>query len=379
LDFLTRRSARIDFLRGIAIFAVLVLHYSLTYRLSDSPLARLLPARLLAAAVSNGNYGVTVFFVISGFLITTNNLHRYQSLDRVRLSQFYAFRFARIIPPLILALAIIVTLGLLDVPSFNNSDGGQQLPNSFFVVAILSVLTFWHNLLMQYVGYFNYCLNIYWSLSVEEVFYLTFPLACVLLKRDRAIIMLCVAFIVAGPIYRSLHSDDELYYEYGYLACFDAIAFGCVTALLYRRIQTQIRLGRVIRMAAAVVMVITYGLGIDGHEVLGFSLIALSAAVLLTNAFDGTWSKAKFLPVRVVCWLGRHSYELYLFHIIVLAAMRDVLPRGALPYRYKLPWFLLFLTLSALLAAVVSRLIAEPLNSRVRNLLAGGAARRASP
>src|SRR6185437_12568304 len=201
------RSARIDFLRGVAIFAVLLLHFSLTYQLVDSPLSLILPAALLRAAVTNGNYGVTMFFVISGFLITSNNLLRYGRLQSVDLRQFYAFRFSRIIPPLILALTVIVVLGLLGVPSFGNGDGGNGPPPSFFI-AVLSVLTFWHNVLMEMVGYFNYCLNIYWSLSVEEVFYLTFPLACVLLKRNRYIVALCLAAIVLGPVYRGIHRDD---------------------------------------------------------------------------------------------------------------------------------------------------------------------------
>ena len=177
------RSARIDFLRGVAIFVVLSLHFSLTYDLIDSPLSRVVSAACLRAAILNGNYGVTMFFVISGFLITSNNLLRYGRLAEVDLRQFYAFRFSRIIPPLLLALCIIVPLGLLDVSSFGNNDGGHRMPSSFFVVAVLSVLTFWHNVLMETTGYFNYCLNIYWSLSVEEMFYLTFPLACIVLKR----------------------------------------------------------------------------------------------------------------------------------------------------------------------------------------------------
>jgi len=54
------RSARIDFLRGVAIFAVLLLHFSLTYNLVDSPLSLILPAKWVRAAVGNGNYGVTL-------------------------------------------------------------------------------------------------------------------------------------------------------------------------------------------------------------------------------------------------------------------------------------------------------------------------------
>jgi peptidoglycan/LPS O-acetylase OafA/YrhL len=360
----------VDFLRGASILAVLTLHFSLSYNLADSPLARVVPAPWVRAAIINGNYGVTVFFVISGFLITSNNLRRYGNLGNVDLRRFCAFRFSRIIPPLLLALAFIVPLGLLDLPSFSNALDGRPLPASFFWIATLSVLTFWHNVLMQSVGWFNYCLNIYWSLSIEEVFYLTFPIACVILKRAGLIAGLCAAFVLLGPLYRSVHTDDELFFECGYLACFDAIALGCLTALFYERWQTDLVLGRGPRLVAAGALVITYLLGIDEHEIFGFSLIALCAAILLSNAFEGPPEGSRLLPARMLAWFGRHSYELYLFHIIVLAGMRNVVPTGTMPYRLKLPCFLLFLVLSALLSGGIARFFAEPLNQRLRRCLA---------
>ena len=365
------RSPRVDTLRGFSILAVLLLHFSLSYDLVASPLSRVLPRWLLEAALLNGNYGVTVFFVISGFLITSNNLARYGELRDVRLRQFYAFRFARIIPPLLLALAIIVALGACDVPSFGNNDGGRALPPSFLWIAVASVLTFWHNVLMESVGYFNYCLNIYWSLSVEEVFYLGFPIACVLLKRQSLLIGLCALFIVAGPIYRASHRDDELFFEYGYLACFDAIALGCLVAIAYRSINVRRTIGRGTRVVAAGALAAAYLIGIDGNEVFGFSLVALSAAVLLTNAFERSRAGAAAAPLRALRWLGRHSYELYLFHIIVLAGLRTVVPKGALASTFKLPALLLFLLVSAGFAAAVASGLAEPVNCRLRSLLAG--------
>jgi peptidoglycan/LPS O-acetylase OafA/YrhL len=359
------RSARIDFLRGAAIIAVLLHHFSLTYHLVDSPLSAILPSRWVAAAVENGKYGVTIFFVISGFLISSNNLRRYGRLSGVSLRQFYAFRFSRIIPPLILALAVIVALGVFGVPSFGNSDGGHRLPPSFFAIAVLSVLTFWHNVLMEMTGYFNYCLNIYWSLSVEEVFYLAFPLACVLLKRNLYIVGLCAAAIVAGPIYRGIHRDDELYFLYGYAACFDAIAFGCLAALL-PKINASRAANNIVRGIAGVCLAAVYFTGIDGHEIAGFSLIAVCTACLLVNAFEAPSESLRLLPARVVCWFGKHSYELYLFHIIVLAGMRDLVPGQTLAYAYKLPMLALFLLLSAAAAGLISRHFAEPVNAGLR-------------
>jgi peptidoglycan/LPS O-acetylase OafA/YrhL len=245
------------------------------------------------------------------------------------------------------------------------------MPAAFLFIAILSVLTFWHNVLMQAVGYFNYCLNIYWSLSVEEVFYLTFPMACVLLKRDRFIIAMCVAAIAGGPVYRSLHTDNEIDYLYAYPACFDAIAYGCLAALLYRRITVGEISGMLIRWMAGVGLAASYFAGIDGHEVFGFTLVSLCSAGLLVNAFAGVPSAARYSPGRMVCWLGRHSYELYLFHIILLALIRDRIPKASLAPAYKLPLFIVFLALSALLAGVVARYFADPVNARLRTFLKG--------
>jgi peptidoglycan/LPS O-acetylase OafA/YrhL len=364
------RSARIDFLRGVSIFAVLTLHFSLTYDLVKSPLARVVPARWIHAAVINGNYGVTIFFVISGFLITSNNLQRYGRLADVRLRQFYAFRFSRIVPPLLLALCIILLLGLLNVPSFTNAKQGHTLPSAFFVIAILSVLTFWHNVLMQIFGYFNYCLNIYWSLSVEEVFYLSFPVACALLKRDRFIIALCLAAILVGPAYRSVHRDNEILFMYAYPACFDAIAIGCLAAVLQRKFRIGAQTGMLVRMLAGVGLASCYFAGIAGHETFGFSLIALCAAGLLVNPFEASAQAATFIPSRALCWFGRHSYELYLFHIILLGGIRDWVPKQSLPDAWKLPLFLLFVLLSGLIAGIVARYLADPINAWLRLRLA---------
>ena len=364
----TMRSARVDFLRGAAIFSVLLLHFSLAYDLIHSPLARIFPGQWLHAAIDNGNYGVTMFFVISGYLITSNNLRRYGPLREVRLRQFYALRFSRIIPPLLLALIIIVALGLCGLPWFANSQQQQPLPASLFVVAVVSVLTFWHNVLMQWLGYFNYCLNIYWSLSVEEVFYLAFPLACVLLKRTRHIVALCLLAVVVAPIYRAAHRDDELYFMYGYLACFDAIAMGCLTALAERWMAGRAA-PRWLRAIAAVGLIATYLAGIDGHEAWGFSAIAVCTAFLLLNSFAAPGNSRTPSPVRMVAWLGSHSYELYLFHIIVLAGLRNAWP--ILSSSAKLPAFALFLLTAVATAAITARYFADPVNVRLRARLAG--------
>jgi peptidoglycan/LPS O-acetylase OafA/YrhL len=377
------RDYRIDVLRGVSILLVLILHFHLAYNLANSPLAAVLSAKFVEAVARNGNYGVTIFFVISGFLISSTSLRRFGALGTISAKRFYAFRFARIFPCLLLILAVITTLGLAGVPYFK-SDGTKEVS---FLTADLSVLTFWHNVLMAKVGYFNYGLNILWSLSVEEVFYLVFPLLCLLLRRDALILGVWAAAIIFGPVYRSHHADDEIKFLYGYFACFDAIAMGCCVALLSRKTQIRDAVGRLARRdivrrllqlaALAFVAWIYLRKDIDRNAIFGPSLVAGGTALFLflegaaQDSLAGARRPNPFQrSLSPLAWLGSHSYELYLFHIVVLAFMRNVYDRHALPPSDKPLWLLLFLLLAILLAALIARLYSEPLNARIRGLLA---------
>jgi peptidoglycan/LPS O-acetylase OafA/YrhL len=371
----TLRNARIDFLRGVAIACVLVLHFTLAFGLLKSPLGDLLGPAAIKAIAFNGNYGVTIFFVISGYLITSGILRRWGSLRNIDVFSFYWMRVARILPSLLLALAIIVVLGVLNVPFFNNGDAKPPLPASYFGIAVLSILTFWHNVLMQSAGYFNYCLNVYWSLSVEEMFYLALPLLCLALRRTWLVAAVCVAAIVVGPYYRSLHADNEIYFMYGYFACFDAIAIGCLTALLAPRLVLSSPAKLALRLLAGMALPVIYLRGIAGNEIFGFTAIALAAAGILLGSHGekaAGWTTAWLTaPLR---WAGRHSYELYLFHIIVLAAMRNLVTKAELSYAMRLPWLCLFIAVSAFVAMLVSRYVSEPANAALRGWYGRGRA-----
>ena len=216
----SKRNHGIDVVRGAAILAVLLLHFGLTYRFWH-----IVPA---LAPVRWGNFGVTMFFVVSGYLIAGNEIRRHGRLGAIRLGPFYVRRATRILPLLLLALGIIVPLGALGVPSFA-SDAPQPLHSLLGSTA--TVLTFTHNLFMQRHGYTNYGLDVYWSLSVEEVFYAGFPLLCLLLRRDRLIAAACAAAVIVAPLVRHAGADDETRFLCGNLACFDAIAIGVLAAL----------------------------------------------------------------------------------------------------------------------------------------------------
>jgi peptidoglycan/LPS O-acetylase OafA/YrhL len=360
------RNLYIDMLRGLSIVMVMLLHYSLTYRLHASPLNEWVSVPTLRTIFFNGNYGVSVFFVVSGFLITTNIIRRYGSLAGTDVAHFYKLRLFRLYPLVVLALVIITALGLAGLSNFANVNKHEDFGNGFFVVANLSVLTFWHNILMERVGYFNYAMNIYWSLSVEEVFYLLYPLVLVIARRRWQLIVLALAAIVVGPAYRWVHSDDELYFMYGNLACVDMLVFGCVAAVSARLVAWTPSMRRVLAVLAVVAMAWVYMQGIDGNEAFGATLLGIAAAVFLVAVSRLPPDKFARHAGGPLAWLGSHSYELYLFHIVVLGVMGQWVPRAAMAPEYKLPMLALFFVLSAAIAWVIARYFGDPINRRLR-------------
>jgi len=223
---------------------------------------------------------------------------------------------------------------------------------------------------MQKVGYFNYCLNIYWSLSVEEVFYLFFPLLCVFFKRLRYIILLCAVLIVAAPISRVIHSKDEIIALYGYFSCFDAIAIGCCAALFANYITLKNQWFINIAKYAAIITGITiycYG-NIMSNVVVGISGMALCAAVILIAAVQQNAPKKNYqnFVAKTVCWFGKNSYELYLFHIVVLAIMKEIYSPAELGNITKIIWFLIFIVVSAFLSGFIARYYSQVLNQKLR-------------
>lgn len=353
------RNDYIDVLRGLSIIFVLLLHFALAFGLRNSPLS-VLPQQFFTGILS-GNYGVTIFFVISGFLITSHSLRRWDELRRIDLYAFYILRASRILPPLVLALVIIVVLGLFDLQYFSNTDNNQNLPQSFFVIALLSLLTFWHNILMQSVGYFNYCLNIYWSLSVEEVFYLLLPILCVVLKFDRLLLIVVILLVGYGPIYRYEHLDNEIFYMYAYQACFDAIALGCLSAWFANNYDVSSKIAKGMIVLSMFSIFLIYFIGIQGNEVWGFTLIAFfSGLFLFASTSGGRFSQKLLNFTYLLRWFGSHSYEIYLFHIIVLGVMRQFFSKDHVSYEMRLPLLMLFFVVTSVIASIVANRISIP-------------------
>ncbi|MBR8137957.1 acyltransferase family protein [Burkholderia cenocepacia] len=367
------RNARIDLLRGISILLVLLHHFNIAYSLRDTALARVPGWDTIHAIVRNGNYGVTMFFAISGYLITSNARRRWGSLGALDVRAFYVSRIARIVPCLLLLLALVNGLAAAGVPIFAN-HAPQGVAVSYWLVNLAS-LTFWMNVLIGAYGWVNYALGVLWSLSVEEVFYLSFPLLCIALRRDTRLLAFWLLIAAIGPVYRYTHPGDEGGFLYAYFACFDGIAIGCCTALLAERAQWRKLAATPVQWLVATLMTALYlAWPIAESHVLGVSAMALGTAVLLIGAHaERAPARGRLLaPLR---WSGRLSYELYLFHLIVLGALRTFWPPSTTHGDGKLVLLVAYLALSAGVSAVIARGYATPLDRFIKR----AASRPAAP
>ncbi|WP_175832203.1 acyltransferase family protein [Burkholderia cenocepacia] len=366
------RNARIDLLRGVSILLVLLHHFNIAYPLRDTALARVLGWDTIHAIVRNGNYGVTMFFAISGYLITSNARRRWGSLGALDVRAFYVSRIARIVPCLLLLLALVNGLAAAGVPIFTN-HAPQGIAVSYWLVNLAS-LTFWMNVLIGAYGWVNYALGVLWSLSVEEVFYLSFPLLCIALRRDTRLFAFWLLIAAIGPVYRYTHPGDEGGFLYAYFACFDGIAIGCCTALLAERARWQMLAAAPVQWLVAALMTALYlAWPIAQSHVFGVSAMALGTAVLLIGA-HAEHAPAHGRVLAPLRWSGRLSYELYLFHLILLGALRTLWPPSVTHGDGKLALLVAYLALSAALSAVIARGYATPLDRFIKRIASRPAA-----
>ena len=358
----------IDIIRGLCIIAVVMHHINLRIRFNQSALGHTIGPAANRALFWSGYYGVIVFFVISGFLITGWSLRRWASLNKIDLRQFYAMRFARIVPCLAALLLLLAVADWLRIPNFIINTQHTSLGR-----ALLAAATFHVNWLEAHTGYLPAGWDVLWSLSVEEVFYLGFPLLCTLLRKQVAVCAVLVSFIVIGPFARVM-THNQLWADYGYLSCMDGIAFGCLAAIICSKVNLSPRSNLALRLAGmALCLLIIVFRGTAAR--IGFYKIGLDVTVLeiatallliaMQQRFENGLSVSRWwsAPPR---WFGRNSYEVYLTHMLVVWPMVMLFFHFRFSINTAAFWFLGMTGLSGLAGYAVSRFYSEPLNLTLR-------------
>jgi peptidoglycan/LPS O-acetylase OafA/YrhL len=350
------RDPRLDGVRGIAILLVLLCH--LTQYGGLRPVGPFLDRVWWAWTMPLG-FGVDLFFVLSGFLITGILLDTRDGPDYFR--NFYARRILRIFP---LYYASLVVAFLL-IPAVR----GDAIWYWTYLTNYRFADVGWPR--VPYLGHF-------WSLAVEEQFYLVWPALVFFLPR-RLLPWVCVAAVGYG-IYGRTQLFDLGEPNYASLAThvrLDGLGVGCLIACLSRQRRGldpwRIPAGIVGAVAAIAAFVLHARGGGDEPTVLArvylgtFQALAFGAGVLFAaTAAPGSWLR------RALCapWLtrvGLYSYSLYVIHAPILVWMhRHGFNTSALPrvLGSQLPAHLLFSALTAALCLALSALSYHQLESR---------------
>lgn len=366
-----RRLDGVDILRGLAILFVLLNHVNMRLLFASVPYTGGLPKQVVSSLVWNGQRGVQIFFAVSGFLITSTTMRRWRSLSRMGVRDFYRLRFARIAPLLLLLLVVLSALHLAQFKNFvvRQETGGLGR-------ALLAALTFHVNVLEARRGYLPANWDILWSLSVEEVFYLFFPLLCWMLGRGKGLVAVLVVVAALGPFGRTVFTNgNEVWREYSYLGGMDAIALGCLTALLVSKPRFSRRTLWTLGSAGAVILILSlcfslrinaWGLQQNG---LDMTILAVGACMVIAAAAQSQWRSP--LALKPLVGLGQRSYEVYLTHMFVVFGLFNLFVRLGKPMSGVPVLFAGVIALAAALGYAVARFYSEPMNRSLRKRWGG--------
>ena len=356
----------VDVLRGLAILFVVLNHVQMRLVIAGIPYAANISKPLIASLVWNGQFGVQIFFAMSGFLITSTALRRWGSLSNISVRDFYLLRFARIAPMLLALLAVLTALHYANVSPFvvTGKTGGIGR-------ALLAALTLHVNVLQAHRGWLPANWGVLWSRSVEEMFYLFFPVVALIFSRKKIFPAILFCFVALGPFARTAFArGNDIWSEQSYLGSMDAIALGCLTALLVHRVRfSRIALRAFAVVGATLISSILVGLRVFHVPLitgpgLDMTIIALGTCLIMIAAAQTHWRGPRLLAPLLR--LGQRSYEVYLTHMFVVFAFFAIFVKFGSPLWCVPLLFIATIVVAAGTGDIVARFFSEPLNRMLR-------------
>ncbi|MFG6503095.1 acyltransferase family protein [Microbacterium sp. P05] len=265
----------------------------------------------------SGGSGVALFFFLSGYLITTLLRAEWDRFDRISLGGFYLRRALRIFPPMYIVIAIVILLSIVGV-----------LPNTLSPGGTISTSLFFTNYWIIIDGHENVPagLGVFWSLAVEEHFYLVFPLAYIAMRkwlpnrRHQVAVLAAVCIVILGwRIFLDLNGASDVRLYYATDTRVDALLWGAILAIGFNPVYGEVKLPKQRWVGSAVVIVSAVifwaATRIPGEFVYGFTIQSLAAFGIFIPVLlaPQSWI-GRVLNWRPIAWIGLISYSLYLTH-----------------------------------------------------------------
>jgi peptidoglycan/LPS O-acetylase OafA/YrhL len=313
----------LDGVRGVAVLAVVFSHL---------------------AGWPNGNLGVELFFVLSGFLITTLLIQEWRSTGSVDLGAFYRRRALRLMPALIAGVSVFLLLSGL----FAAFGPDAYRPFSESVRAAAFSLLYISNI-VQAAGELAPPVIHLWSLATEEQFYVLWPLVLLVALKSRIRMMWVAAALAGVVVVIATHRIDlvrsgvDTWRLYGPDVRFDSLVVGCLFGLVFAAGLASRSSHRTVwvwapRIGAVVVLALVAVPAEPATLLFAGPLVVFSVSagfVVLGAVLDETSRVARFLASTWPVRFGRISYGLYVWHMIIMYTppASDYLP---LPVRVPL-------------------------------------------
>jgi len=296
----------LDGLRAIAILAVMSFHYA------------------TRPFVPGGSLGVDLFFVLSGFLITTLLLQEWASSGTISLTRFYLRRGLRLLPAMLVFLAFTTSV----VVVLRGHDFTGYAPIQATTRNVVLALAYVYNWISASGDYRISGLGHFWSLAVEEQYYLIWPgFLLLLLRAHRSIRTILAAsaaifFVSASmPLWWPEPDFDRLFFGTDFRL--QALIAGSILGQIYVAglLNPSLIRGRPFKLATVSAGIALFALFFTltnrpaFMEVGGYAFVALACCFLVsTAAFDAHSWLSRSLSNPVLTYIGRRSYGLYLWH-----------------------------------------------------------------
>ncbi len=304
--------------RAVAIILVLAHHFITSFSAPEGPV----PNPSLYAFGDTLAIGVDIFFVLSGYLICTRLLEERSHRGVISLKAFYIRRAFRILPPYLLYMAVLGVLAALGLATLV----GQEAIACLLFVRNYLPRSYWH----WYTGHF-------WSLSVEEHFYLIWPPVLVLVGVKGGVRRTGMLAVGGGLLIAAWRTLDHQYQIFAHLAPntmdnfrsdvrIDELFWGCGLAALLQAPSLRRLTSRVLSVPVWSLAVILLVLCVwaQPHFELVLQSILL-AALLAGTSLHPESIPGRLLEIPTIRWIGRISYSLY----ILAAALRGAISPSA--------------------------------------------------